>query len=132
LDRLTSSYQSSVRAAGGTVGSKAFKIESRKNKATQEDSDLDSGEEDGVTTVQGKNKRRTHDNEAVSEAGDESPELSGSAGENKSSGSDGIDKTSALPDAAVPLGLIAKLSLSNGSGKNRGGKSDDDDDLVSF
>jgi hypothetical protein len=51
-----------------------------------------------------------------------------------SSESDEVDKTSALPDISVPLGLIANLSLSNSSSKHHNKKDlddDSDDDVVS-
>lgn len=119
LDRLTSSYKTSVQAAGGTTGSKAFKFESRKQAAKNSDSDSD-GEHD--TTVRGRSKRKSTGQQA-------SAGLSGAV-DSKDSSSEEVDKASGLPDAAVPLGLIAKLSLSNRGGvpKHRG-KSDDDDNV---
>jgi hypothetical protein len=124
LDRLTSSYQSTVKAAGGTVGSKAFTMESRIKGSQMKDSDFGSDAEEQTATVHGGKHRVTVGDDEGASAG-----LTGREG-GSSGGSDEVDKTSALPDAAVPLGLIAKLSLSNRT-KGRRRSRYGDDDVVS-
>jgi hypothetical protein len=121
LNRLTSSHQSSIKAAGGTIGSKAFKIDPRKHEVSDSDSD-----QDGVTTV------RERDDTGGIDREDKYAGTSIVGGDENSENSenDEVDKTSALPDVSVPLGLIANLSLSNSSGNNRRKKTDDDDDDV--
>jgi len=91
------------------MGSKAFTFTSTL-KETASDTDSD---DDGVTTVLGGGAQDDldSDNEGSNDSG-----IASKAAE-------------ALPDVAVPIGLIASLSLSNGktsTKKNRG-----DDDLVS-
>lgn len=81
-------------------------------KETNSDTDSDGG---GVTTVLG------GDAQDDPNSGDEGSNNSGIASK----------AAEALPDIAVPIGLIANLSLSNGktsTKKNHG----DDEDLVSF
>jgi hypothetical protein len=104
LDRLNSS----VRTAGGHGGPKAFSLEPRP-KAEQADSDNDSD-------------HRAGDNDDVDDGAD-----------TRCEGREGEDLTG-LPDAAVPLGLIANLSLSNSKGRVKKGSLDadevDDDNVV--
>jgi hypothetical protein len=103
LDRLNSS----VRTAGGHGGPKAFSLEPRP-KAEQADSDNDSD-------------HRAGDNDDVDDGAD-----------TRCEGREGEDLTG-LPDAAVPLGLIANLSLSNSKGRVKKGSLDvdevDDDNI---
>jgi hypothetical protein len=110
LDKLTASFNSDVKTAGGTLKSQSFTFTSSL-KDTTSDTDSDG---DGITTVLGDGTQ--DDNISDDEGGGDS------AIGNKAAG--------ALPDVAVPIGLIANLSLSNGKSstkKNRG----DDEDLVS-
>lgn len=80
-------------------------------KDTTSDSDSDG---DGMTTVLGEG----------TQGGLNSDEEGGSDSET-------ADKAAgALPDVAVPIGLIANLSLSNGKSSARTNRNDDDD-LVS-
>lgn len=125
LDRLTSSYQSSVKAAGGTVGSTAFKIQSRTKNSDMQDSDLESDADGKAATARASRYRATVIDDEGASAGLTGRE-SGSSG-----GSDEVDKTSALPDAAVPLGLLAKLSLSN-EAKTKHRSRYGDEDVVSL
>ena len=76
-------------------------------------SDTDS-DGDGVTTVLGGGAQDDHNSD--DEGGDESGLTNKAAG--------------ALPDVAVPIGLIANLSLSNGKTSTKKNR-DDDEDLVS-
>lgn len=121
LDRLKSSYQSSIKTAGGTNGSGAFKFESRKNTPAKDDETDSDSAADRDTTVRGKPK---HAGQRAS---------SGLTGRDSGgSSSEEVDKISVLPDDAAPLGLIAKLSLNNrGNGKHRGNPKDEED-VVSF
>lgn len=94
---------SSVRTAGGHGGPKAFSLEAR-GKAEQADSD---------------NEESDH------RAGDNKDDPDDDGEEEES------DDLRGLPDTAVPLGLIANLSLSNSKGRvkgNRGLEVDDADD----
>ena len=91
------------------MGSKSFTFNSTpKETATDTDSDGD-----GVTTVLGGSAE--DDPNSDNEGGDDSGIASRAA--------------EALPDVAVPIGLIANLSLSNGKTSTK--KNRDDDDLVS-
>jgi len=81
-------------------------------KDTNSDTDSDGG---GVTTVLGESAQDD------SNSGDEGDNDSGTT--SKAAG--------ALPDIAVPIGLIANLSLSNGKTSTKR-NNDDDEDLVSF
>ena len=80
-------------------------------KDTNSDTDSDG---DGVTTVLG---RGAQDDLNSDDEGDDDDDTARKA-------------AGALPDVAVPIGLIADLSLSNGRGSTN--KNDDDEDLVSF
>ena len=93
------------------MGSKAFTFTSTL-KETASDTDSD---DDGVTAVLG---------------GGAQDDL---GSDNEGSNDSGIASKAAdaLPDIAVPIGLIANLSISNGKGSARKGH-DDDEDLVSF
>ena len=111
LDKLTASFNSDVKSAGGTLGSQSFTFTSRP-KDTNSDTDSDG---DGITAVLGKGAQGDPNSD---DEGGSDPGTTGKAAE-------------ALPDVAVPIGLIASLSLSNGNTsakKNR----NDDEDLVSF
>ena len=92
------------------MGSQSFTFTSRPKDAN---SDTDS-DGDGVTTVLGGVAQ--DDPNSDDEGGDGSRITSKAAG--------------ALPDVAVPIGLIASLSLSN-SKSSTGRNQDDDEDLVS-
>jgi hypothetical protein len=93
----------SVRSAGGQGGPKAFNLDNR-TKAELIDSDNDSDRHG-----------RTADNEEADDGTDRPDETEDLRG---------------LPDSAVPLGLIANLSLSNSKGrvKNKVGLDVDDVD----
>jgi len=110
LDKLTASFNSDVKSAGGTLASKSFTFTSLPRDTN---SDTDS-EGDGVPTVLGEDAQ---DDLSSGDEGSNDPSTANKAAE-------------ALPDVTVPIGLIANLSLSNGktlTKKNR----NDDEDLVS-
>lgn len=112
LDRL----QSSVAAAGGKAGARAFKLDGRGNRgAYDEDSDGESDQH--MTHAQTYGLVSPSDDE---EDGD------------KDTNAEGDKLQSSLPDSIVPLGLIANLSLSNSKVKNgrrehKDGLSNEDD-----
>lgn len=93
------------------MGSQSFTFTLRP-KDTNSDTDSDG---DGITTVLGGGAQ--NDPNSDDEGEDDEGVRSEAAG--------------ALPDVAVPIGLIANLSVSNGKGSARKGH-DDDEDLVSF
>ena len=97
LDRL----QDSVRTAGGQGGSQAFNLESRNREGAGGEEESDSEGEVGETTERG------------------------SVGTVKLEEDD--KKMQLLPDTAVPLGLIADLSLNN-TKKTSTKEGDDDTD----
>ncbi|PCH34825.1 hypothetical protein WOLCODRAFT_78982 [Wolfiporia cocos MD-104 SS10] len=108
LDRL----EASVAAAGRGGGEHAFSFEPRGGAGDDEDDS---------------------DEDADAEAGGARTER-GSNGGGDDSGKDGDEKLQALPDATVPLGLLASLSLDNPKRRPRkknagraGADSDDDD-----
>lgn len=76
--------QASVRAGGNGAGEAAFKFESRSPEKVEEESDTESGEE---------SFEHVDADEALT--------------------AKEVEAREALPDATVPLGLIANLSLSN-------------------
>ena len=92
------------------MGSQSFTFTSPR-KDTNSDTDSDG---DGITTVLGEGAQ----DEIVSDDEDGSD----SAIASKAAG--------ALPDVAVPIGLIANLSLSNGKSSTKKNRNDDED-LVS-
>ncbi len=101
LDRL----QDSVRTAGRTGGSQAFNLDSRTRENTDGEEESDSeGEEGGENTERG----------SVGTVKLEEEEK----------------KMQLLPDTAVPLGLIADLSLNNTKKTSTKGDDDTDDDNV--
>lgn len=110
LEKLTSSFNSDVRTAGGTMKSQSFTF-TPPSKDTSSDTDSDG---DGITTVLGE----------------------GVQGDIVSDDEDGSDSAiasraaEALPDIAVPIGLIANLSLSNGKSSTKKNRNNDED-LVS-
>jgi hypothetical protein len=108
LDKLTASFNSDIKSAGGTMASKSFTFTSNL-KETAPDSDSDG---DAVTTVLGGDAQDDPDSD--NEGSDDSGVASSAA--------------EALPDISVPIGLIANLSLSNGKTSK---KDRDDEDLVS-
>ena len=94
------------------MGSKSFTFTSPTPKETGSDTDSEGG---GVATV-----------------------LGGDMEDDPNSDNEGSDNTGiaskaaeAIPDVAVPIGLIASLSLSNGKTSTRKNH-DDDEDLVSL
>ncbi|KAF9788176.1 hypothetical protein BJ322DRAFT_1001297 [Thelephora terrestris] len=107
LEKLTASFNSDVKAAGGTMKSHSFTFTSPV-KDTASDTDSDG---DGVTTVPGE----------------------GAQGDLNSDDEDGSDSNiadkaaGALPDVTVPIGLIANLSLSNGRSSTKKNHNDDED-----
>lgn len=114
LDRL----EESVRTAGGSGGPSAFGLGSRAEQ--QESAEEDESESDGE-------ERGGDENE---------PTERGSVGTVKV---DEDEKNQSLPDATVPLGLIAELALGS-TGHGKGGKGrkvpkdeddTDDDNVVS-
>lgn len=107
LDKLTASYNSDVKAAGGTMKSQSFTF-TASPKDTTSDSDSDG---DGMTTVLGEGTQG--DLNSDEEAGGDSGIADKAAG--------------ALPDVAVPIGLIANLSLSNDKSSTRKSHNNDDD-----
>ena len=110
LENLTASFDSDVKTAGGTMKSQSFTFTTPiKDPASDTDSDGD-----GITTVLGEDTQG--ENNSDEESGSDSAIASKAAG--------------ALPDVAVPIGLIANLSLSNRKSSTK--KNDnDDEDLVS-
>jgi hypothetical protein len=110
LEKLTASFSSDVKTAGGTMKSQSFTFASPPKGPP---SDTDS-EGDGVTTVLGEG---IQDDLNSDDEGD-----SDSATASKAAG--------ALPDVAVPIGLIANLSLSSGRSSTKK-HYNDDEDLVS-
>lgn len=99
--------QSSVRGAGAGGGERAFKLESRNKNAEDSDPESVDGREDDIEIV---------------EPEDALPDP---------------ETMQSLPDAAVPLGLIANLSLSNTKAKPSSHNGDvastgtlDDDNVV--
>lgn len=90
------------------MGSQSFTFTSRP-KDTNSDTDSDG---DGVTTIPGGGAQ--DDPSSDDEGGDDE----GTRGE--------------VADVAVPIGLIANLSVSNGKTSTRRNHDEDDDDLVSF
>jgi len=92
------------------MGTQSFTFTSRP-KDTSSDTDSDG---DGVTTVLGVGAQ--DDQNSDDEGGDESGLTNKAAG--------------ALPDVAVPIGLIANLHLSNTKSSTERNQ-DDDEDLVS-
>ncbi|EJF62017.1 hypothetical protein DICSQDRAFT_169593 [Dichomitus squalens LYAD-421 SS1] len=109
LDRL----QASVQAAGTSAGLNAFKMDSRAEGHSGSDSDDDGGDgAAGEATERG----------SVGQAEDDEPLK------------DAEDRPTALPNEAVPIGLIAGLALDNKSkrkkktpAKPKDGESSDDD-----
>lgn len=79
--------QASVRSAGLAGGDRAFKLESRTKNAEDSDPESGDGREDDIEII---------------EPEDALPDP---------------ETMQSLPDAAVPLGLIADLSLSNNKAK---------------
>ncbi|KAI0084549.1 hypothetical protein BDY19DRAFT_970897 [Irpex rosettiformis] len=101
LDRL----QDSVRTAGGSGGTNAFNLDSRNRAAADGEEESDSeAEEVGEPTERG----------SVGTVKIEEEEK----------------KMQLLPDTAVPLGLIADLSLNNTKKTSAKGDDDNDDDNV--
>lgn len=94
------------------MASKSFTFTSPPPKETSSDTDSDDG---GVATV----------------LGGDAPDDPNS--DNESSDNSGVASKAAeaIPDVAVPIGLIASLSLSNGKTSTKKNH-DDDEDLVSF
>ncbi|KAF9653763.1 hypothetical protein BDM02DRAFT_3153137 [Thelephora ganbajun] len=107
LQKLTASFNSDVKSAGGTIKSQSFTFTSRP-KDTNSDTDSDG---DAVTTVLGGGTQDDLDSD--DEGGNDSGTTSKAAG--------------ALPDVAVPIGLIANMSLSNGKGPTKKNQDDDED-----
>lgn len=98
LDRL----EDSVRTAGRSAGSQAFKLDSRTQGSTEEESESEN-EEAGETTERG------------------------SVGTVKV---EEDDIRQSLPDTAVPLGLIADLAINNTKKTSPTGDDDTDEDNV--
>lgn len=94
------------------MGSKSFTFTSPSPKETSSDTDSEGG---GVATVLGGD---TEDDPNSDNEGSDNTGIASKAAE-------------AIPDVAVPIGLIASLSLSNGKTSTRKNH-DDDEDLVSF
>lgn len=113
LDRL----QSSVREAGQKVGPKAF-LELRNLDGVEEESDADS------------ESKRTQVDPGIG-SGDKSMTIGAGGGDEASQRQrdEEEDKLqSSLPEAHVPLGLIADLSLSNSkANRKKEGKVNEDD-----
>jgi len=102
-----------VRDAGQKGGSKAF-LELRTLDTTEEDSDAESDSK--RTQVEGPAKGESSTTAAKDSGGEEER--------------DEEDKLqSSLPDAHVPLGLIADLSLSNSKANRKKERNLHDDDL---
>lgn len=106
-----------MRTAGGSGGPSAFGLGSRVEQESAEEDESES-----------ENEERTNNDE-------DEPTERGSVGTVKV---DEDEKNSALPDAAVPLGLIAELALSTSGAKSSKGKKvpkdeddTDDDNVVS-
>lgn len=98
--------EESVQAAGRSGGVEAFKMESRQRDSPGDGEESDDDDEDGT--------------ERASAQGDEDED-------------DVQAKLQALPDATVPLGLLAHLSLDNPKtkkGKRRGKADGSDNDEV--
>jgi hypothetical protein len=110
LDKLTASFNTEVKTAGGTMKSQSFTFKTPP-RDTVSDTDSDG---DGITTVLGEGTPGGTNSDE--EGGDDSGVASKAAG--------------ALPDIAVPIGLIANLSLSNGKASAKKNHNDDED-LVS-
>jgi hypothetical protein len=110
LEKLTASFNSDVKTAGGTMKSQSFTF-SPPPRDTTSDTDSDG---DGITTVLGEGTQG--DIISDDDGGSDSAIASKAAG--------------ALPDVTVPIGLIANLSLSNGKSSTKKNYNDDED-LVS-
>jgi hypothetical protein len=111
LDRL----QSSVREAGQKAGPKAF-LELRNLDGVEEESDAES------------ESKRTQLDLGIG-SGDKNMTTDGGGGDEASQRDEEEDKLqSSLPEAHVPLGLIADLSLSNSkANRKKEGKVNEDD-----
>jgi len=96
LDRLAAS----VHAAGSSGGADAFKMESRAQDDADDDSDGDEDENDP--------NNRT--------------ERGSNVGEDDEASKRAEDQSQALPDATVPLGLLASLALSSPKKPRKKGK----------
>lgn len=94
------------------MASKSFTFTSPSPKETNSDTDSEGG---GVATVLGGD---TQDDPNSDNEDDDNSATASKAAE-------------AIPDVAVPIGLIASLSLSNGKTSTKKNH-DDDEDLVSF
>ncbi|THH12044.1 hypothetical protein EW146_g7836 [Bondarzewia mesenterica] len=118
LDRLQSS--STVRGSGSKDGARAFQLDARARK-----NDDDEESEDGCE------EEKQHDKPIVVEDHASPSSIHGL-------GDPDTENYPGLPDDAVPLGLLAKLSISNSMEKGkiaeaaRAQVGDDDDDVVCF
>ena len=125
-----SRMQDSVRTAGSSGGPNAFDLSSRGTATARGDHhheggvgiDADADDSDGGDSVTSDPTRGPKTIHGVSEL---QQDLDGQGD------GEGVDKLHTIPDAAVPLGLIANLALGdhNESGRKRDDK-DDDDNVV--
>jgi len=107
LEKLTTSFNSDVKTAGGTMKSQSFTFTSTL-KDTTSDTDSDG---DGITTVLGES---TQDDVLSDDESGSDPTIASKA-------------AGALPDIAVPIGLIANLSLSNRKSSTKKNLSDEEE-----
>lgn len=137
LDRM----QASVRTAGTSGGAKAFRLSSRgpSNPLRGEGDDDSDGESEASDPTRGPSS--TIHGHAL---GRGAIGIATADNDNEEFNKEEDDKLHSIPDSAVPLGLIANLSLSNskrkgnvgaGAGGGVGGargddKEDEDDDNV--
>lgn len=109
LDRM----ETSVRTAGTSAGTKAFQLDSRTRPDVEDDSDDESDDANDDPTERG----TVVDSQEREDANNDD------------------EKLFSIPDATVPIGLIANLSLGNKKktkAKVEDRETDDDDDLVSL